>query len=303
MRSLEPSQSTTALSIREDPSSTQGAKTYEQAARDAGVRYTVCDVPPLGTTLLLALQHILTMLGGTVLVPLLVSSKMGASTEATSLVISTVFVASGLNTLVQTTIGDRLPIIQGGSGIYLPAILSIIANPSIQGIADPDQRFLESMRVIQGAVITVGLLQMFIGYTGLFVPIIKFIGPLTIAPVISAVGLGLYAVAFSRIADCWAIGLTQLAATVLFSQFLKNVKICGQPIFAMFPIVLAIALSWGLDGVLTAANVWPEGSPCRIESISGLLNETPWFRAPYPLQWGTPRYVGVVSRTACGCPN
>lgn len=263
-------------------------KTYEQIAKDSGMRYTICDAPPLGVSLLVGLQHLLTMRGETVLIPLLITSKMGASTEQAAAVIATVFVVSGINTLVQTSIGDRLPIIQGGSFSYLPATFSIIANPTLQAITDSNERFVETMRVAQGAIISVGLLQMFIGYTGLFVPLIRYIGPVTIVPVITATGLGLYAVAFKDISECWAIGLTQMFTTIIFSQFLKKVKIGGQPIFGLFPIVLAIAVSWSLDGILTASGVWSEGSPCGIESMGPLLSETPWVRVPYPGQWGPP---------------
>lgn len=136
------------------------AKTYEQIAKEGGMIYTICDVPPLGTSLLLGVQHYLTMLGATVLVPLLLTPAMGASQEQTAEVIATCFLTAGINTLIQTSIGDRLPIVQGGSFSFLPATFSIIFSAELQAIEDNNERFLETMRVIQGSIIVVGILQM-----------------------------------------------------------------------------------------------------------------------------------------------
>lgn len=74
------------------------------------------------------------------------------------------------------------------------------------------------MRTIQGAVIVCGIVQLFIGYTGLITLLLRFISPVTIAPVISAIGLGLYGAGFSGVAPCWSLGLMQLLTIVVFSQ-------------------------------------------------------------------------------------
>lgn len=51
-----------------------------------------------------------------------------------------IFFASGLNTLLQTTWGDRLPIIQGGSFSFLTPAFAIIGNVAKSGDfgCDPD---------------------------------------------------------------------------------------------------------------------------------------------------------------------
>lgn len=36
-------------------------RTYEQIAKDSGMRYTVCDIPPLLMSIILGIQHFLTM--------------------------------------------------------------------------------------------------------------------------------------------------------------------------------------------------------------------------------------------------
>lgn len=75
------------------------SKTYREIALENGMKYTVTDLPPLGESLLLGMQHYLTMLGATVLIPLLVCPAMGASGSQTAEVISSIFFVSGINTV------------------------------------------------------------------------------------------------------------------------------------------------------------------------------------------------------------
>jgi hypothetical protein len=81
-----------------DPTTTP-YKTYRERALENGMKYTVTDVPPLSTSLLLGAQHYLTMLGATVLIPLLLCPAMGANGNETAEVISSIFFVSGINTV------------------------------------------------------------------------------------------------------------------------------------------------------------------------------------------------------------
>ena len=111
-----------------------------------------------------------------------------------------------------------MPIVQGGSFSYLPATFQIIYANELQDIADDNERFERTMRTIQGAIIIVGCVQLFIGYTGMATVALRYISPVTIAPVIAAIGLGLYGVGFSGVSNCWTLGLTQMATIIIFSQ-------------------------------------------------------------------------------------
>jgi solute carrier family 23 (nucleobase transporter), member 1 len=181
-----------------------------------------------------------------------------------------------------------LPIVQGGSFAFLPPTFQIIFNAELQAIEDPSERFEATMRTIQGAVIISGVVQFVIGYTGFITIFLKYLSPVTIAPVIASIGLGLYGVAFNGVAACWSLGLMQLFTVILFSQYLKALSICGIKIFSLFPVVLAIALTWSFGAILTAADVWEEGNACRTDANQDILTETPWIRIPYPFQWGMP---------------
>lgn len=268
--------------------------TYAEVAKANGLRYAVSDVPPVPLSIALGIQHYLTMLGATYLIPTLICPAMGANVEQTGRVISTIFFVSGLNTLIQTSIGDRLPIVQGGSFAYLPAVFGIIANPELQSITDDSERFFATMRVIQGAVIVVGLVQIFIGYTGVFSSILRFVSPITVTCVIVSIGLGLYGIAFTGVSECWTLGLTVMGLTVLFSLYLSRFKVFGFPLFDLFPILLAIVLTWSLAGILTAAGVWEGDSLCSTSRTREYVLSAPWFFIPNPFQFGAPVFRGYA---------
>ena len=142
--------------------------------------------------LFLGFQHFLTMLGATALIPILIVPAMGGTPTDTAEVIATILFVSGLNTLLQTTFGDRLPIIQGGSFAFLGPTFGIIFHPELQAIADPAVRFRTTMCTVQGAVLITGIVQVVLGYTGVLAFLLRFISPVSIAPTVAMVGLGLY---------------------------------------------------------------------------------------------------------------
>ena len=107
---------------------------------------------------------------------------------------------------------------QGGSFSYLPATFQIIFHAELISIEDDNQRFETTMQTIQGAIIVSGIVQFCIGYSGAITIFLKYLSPVTIAPVITAIGLGLYGVGFSGVSACWTLGLIQLFTVVIFSQ-------------------------------------------------------------------------------------
>jgi nucleobase transporter 1/2 len=130
-----------------------------------------------------------------------------------------------------------------------------------------DETWKRRVREVQGAIISASLVEFFIGLTGLIGVLLSFITPLTIAPVIALVGLSLFQPAADMSASCWPISIITIGFMVLFSQYLREVKTpvpyfkikerkCGVkylPVFKVFPVLLALIISWGLCGILTAA--------------------------------------------------
>ena len=94
--------------------------------------------------------------------------------------ICTIFFVSGLGTLLQTILGDRLPIIQGGSFAFIPPTLSLAAAVKAGGgYANEQERFLLTMQIVSGGVIGSGIVVFFIGATGLIKLLLRLITPIT----------------------------------------------------------------------------------------------------------------------------
>ncbi|XP_020617015.1 solute carrier family 23 member 2-like isoform X1 [Orbicella faveolata] len=163
------------------------------------------------------------------------------------------------------------------------------------------------MREIQGAIMVSSLFQIMIGFTGLIGFLLRFIGPLTVAPTVTLVGVALFRLAADTAGNHWGISMTTIVLIALFSQYLSNVKIplpgysknkggcyVGRyPFFRLFPIILAIVASWIICAIITAAGGFPSDPSipqymARTDARISVLKEAKWFRVPYPGQWGTP---------------
>lgn len=119
----------------------------------SNVRYTVAQVPPWSLLILLASQHVVGLLGALVMVPLIIVPLMGGTNQQAAQLIGTTYFVTGLNTLVQTAIGSRLPILEVPSFSYLAPTLSIIQNAQLQAIENPQERFEQTMQVLSGSIL------------------------------------------------------------------------------------------------------------------------------------------------------
>nr|XP_010911658.2 nucleobase-ascorbate transporter 1 isoform X2 [Elaeis guineensis] len=160
------------------------------------------------------------MLGTTVMIPSILVPLMGGSDGDKIRVIQTSLFVSGINTLLQALFGTRLPAVVGGSFAYVIPILYIIRDSALQRIPDPHERFLQTMRAIQGALIIASSLQIILGYSQLWGLFSRFLSPLAMAPVIGLVGLGLFERGFPAVGNCVEIGIPMLLMLIGLSQVL-----------------------------------------------------------------------------------
>ncbi len=243
--------------------------------------YGINDKPPLVETGVLGLQHYLTMFGSTLAIPLILSEPLGLKDKPVELgwLIATMFFVSGITTLLQTTWGNRLPIVQGGTFSFLAPTIAIC------GMAALAQAGWEvRMQHVQGAIIAGSIVEMGVGATGLVGRLLRFVGPITIAPTIALIGLALFKFGAPMAGEHWPIGGLTIILIILFSQYLKS----KYRLFELYPILLAILMAWAVAAILTVTGVFTAGHP-SFTSLENLRN-APWFRVPYPLQWGIPQF-------------
>ncbi|KAH7278382.1 hypothetical protein KP509_38G038700 [Ceratopteris richardii] len=218
---------------------------------------------------------------------------MGGGNDEKVRVFQTLLFCAGINTLLQSLFGTRLPAVVGGSYAFLVPILSIIYSDKLQAIDDEHIRFLHTIRAIQGAQIGSSTIQIILGFSGLWGIMLRFISPLSAAPVIALVGLGLYELGFPGVAKCVEIGIPQLIVLIILSQYLKN-KGGKLHIFERYCVLLAVPVIWAYAHLLTVGGAYHHTPTltqlhCRTDR-SGLIHSAPWLRIPYPLQWGSPTF-------------
>lgn len=242
------------------------------------MRYGLNDVPrPFPVAFGLGLQHVLTMFGATVAVPLLLGPAMGMDGRQIAILVSSVMICSGVATFCQVTFGTRLPIIQGVSFSFLGPFFAIIGATAGGAV---------TMQFVAGAILTGALVEMAVGYAGLFGRIRNFVSPVVIGPVIALIGLALFGVGAPQAGQNW-----WLAAIVVLGVFAFALILAPKVrFFSLFPILLAVIVAYVVAVIASATGIIDEGTPGYIDFST--LGQSPWIRNPVDLifPWGAPKF-------------
>ncbi|MEO1497360.1 MAG: solute carrier family 23 protein [Planctomycetota bacterium] len=251
------------------------------------VIYGLDDKPPFLRAVVLAVQHVLTMFGSTVAVPLLMAPAMGMDATQTALLISSVMLCSGVATLLQSTVGSRLPIIQGVSFSFLAAFSGVII-PTV--LADPADGGLggdggDCMRYIAGAVIVGAIVEAVLGFSGAVGALRQFLSPVVVGPVIMLIGLALYQAGAPVAASYWPISILTMVFIISFSLVLSQRSV----VFRLFPMLLAILGAVGICHLFTAIGWFGPDHPATVSFDA--IERSEWFRTStvfFP--WGLPAF-------------
>ena len=218
-----------------------------------------------GANLAYGLQHVLTMYGGIIAVPLIIGQAAGLSSADVGLLLAAWLFAGGLATLLQTLgipfFGCRLPLVQGVSFAGVATMVAIIGSDGAGGLP-----------VVFGAVIVASLVGLLI--TPLFSSIIKYFPPLVTGIVIVTIGLTLMPVTArwamggnSQAADFGSTANIGLAAftlvTVLLLSKLGSASISRLSI--LLAIVIGTLVAWAF-GMTDFSNVL-EGSLVALPEV------------------------------------
>ncbi len=185
---------------------------------------------------LYGLQHVLTMYGGIIAVPLIVGQAAGMSGAETGILIAACLFMGGLATMLQTLglpfLGCRLPLVQGVSFASVATIIAIL-----KGGGD--------IQTVFGAVMVASVIGLLI--TPVFSRVIKYFPPLVTGSVITIIGLSLIPVAAQwamgghpKANDYGSLSNIGLAAVTLFIVLLLS-KL-GNAAISRLSILLAMVL-------------------------------------------------------------
>ena len=248
------------------------------------ITYGIEDRPPFLQSLGLGIQHYLTMVGANIAVPLILAGAMGMPDQFVPRFVGTFFVVSGIATLAQTTLGNRYPIVQGAPFSMLAPALAIVgvvvANPPGGGV----EAWRAALLQLQGAIVVAALFEIAIGYLGLVGRLRRYFSPVVIAPVIVLIGLTLFtAPQVASATQNWPLLLFTFGLIAAFSQFLGD----RARAFQLFPVLLGIAVAYGVALALSISGVYAPGTPGYVDLTP--VAEAPLAVAIYPLQWGVPQ--------------
>ncbi|RAL40509.1 hypothetical protein DM860_006579 [Cuscuta australis] len=222
---------------------------YPPAEQLLQLHYCIHSNPSWPQTFLLAFQHYVVMLGTTVMIANLLVPRMGGGAGDRARVIQALLFTSGVNTLLQTLLGTRLPTVMGPSFAY---VISALSGENLQGSS----------------------------------------APVVIAPLVSVLGLGLFARGFPMLADCIQIGLPMLILLVIFQQYLQRIHRVASPMLERFALLFCVGVIWAFAAILTEAGAYKHVKESTKQSCctdhSYLVSSAPWIKIPYPFQWGTP---------------
>ena len=203
--------------------------------------------------------------------PLVVGQALGFSPAQNAAFVSVNLFASAIATLIMTTIGNRLPLVQGTSAVHTGTMASIGG--------------LYGAGAMWGAVVFGAVIQMILGVFGFFGALRKFF-PVTVAGVV-VVSIG---VSLGFLASQWMIGdgsstnfiLAGITLLIIFFLQVACRKI-GGGILARASIFISIIIAGLFIGSAFGMVDWT------------LIQEEPWFRLPTFFPWGAPIEAGTLA--------
>ncbi|NMZ01475.1 purine permease [Pseudomonas proteolytica] len=231
------------------------------------------------------LQHVLTMYGGIVAVPLIVGQAAGLSPADIGLLIAASLFAGGLATLLQTLglpfFGCQLPLVQGVSFAGVATMVAIVGSDGAGGAG--------GVPAILGAVMAASLIGLLI--TPIFSRITKFFPPLVTGIVITTIGLTLMPVAArwamggnSRAADFGSMPNIGLAAITLVLVLLLS-KV-GSATISRLSILLAMVFGTLIAVFLGMADF-------------STVTQGPMIGFPTPFHFGMPTFHVAAILSMC----
>ncbi|CAN6438684.1 unnamed protein product [Victoria cruziana] len=287
--------------------------------RSSHMKYELRDSPGLVPVVFYGIQHYVSIVGSLILTPLIIVPAMGGNNDDTATVVSTVLLLSGVTTLLHTHFGSRLPLIQGPSFVYLAPALTIINSDDFRG--QNGASFKPIMKALQGAILISSAFQMLLGYSGLMSILLRLISPVVVTATVTAIGLSFYSYGFTEVGSCLEVGLPQIFLVIIFALYLRKVSVFGHRIFTVYAVPLGLVITWAYAFLLTEVGIYsykgcdsnipdsnivseacrrhvPKMKSCRVDT-SHALKASPWFRFPYPFQWGIPVFHWKMALVMC----
>ncbi|XP_064517213.1 solute carrier family 23 member 3 isoform X2 [Pseudopipra pipra] len=280
---------------------------------------TSCSSPKMCSWMLtccLALQHLavqasLLCIFHLLLLPTLPKELLHG--QATSELLACSLFACGISTVLQTTLGSRLPLVQIPSFEYLVPAMVLSSHLSPSASTDKNGTAMAStcpaphctvtgswaasLQEVSGAVLVSGLIQLVLGVSGMCGWAARHCGPMVLAPSLSIIGLSAYKEAAFFCSTNWGVALLLMFLAVTFSQHLQSCRLpfCAWPhtqegstepsvpTLRTFSVLLPFAAVCIVCAILSCFHIPWESLDLAMAQLSW-ANSTfhaPWVRIPY----------------------
>ncbi|XP_077520512.1 solute carrier family 23 member 2-like [Amblyomma americanum] len=266
--------------------------------------YEIHEQPILILTFILSLQHFMTVQGMTALQPKLMSKFLctDEGNPAIGRLVGSASFVSGIGTLLQTTAGVRLPVVQSGAlGLASPALaeLKFDLSPCPENSTPDDEIWMSRMLNVQASIAVGAATELVMGAMGVVGVFQRWVTPLTMTPAIALIGLSSISAATEPASTSWTIAVITAALITLLSQYLTPCRPASELVvvkklndgitfLSIVPIFVTVLIVWLACHVLTVKDVFPEDHAGRTDHLASAIGNTTWFRVPLPFQWGTP---------------
>ena len=207
--------------------------------------YDIDEMPPLKTSIVLAIQHLFAMFGATILVPILVNSTAGKEV----LTIPVALVTSGIGTLIYILCTKgKSPVYLGSSFAFIVPIAAAYLKSGIAGAMT--------------GIMTVGIIYILVAL------VIKAVGkewlekllpPVVIGPMIMIIGLGLAPSAIGQIGITEGATLEWKGIVVALVSFLVTAIVMtkAKGFFKIIPFLVGIITGYVVAACLGIIDFQP----------------------------------------------
>lgn len=296
--------------------------------------YGLTDTPPIHYLIMFALQQsclaIATPLGTAAIV-----AQGVCATDESALkvrILSSTMLMMGVSTFAITTFGVRLPIFQGPAPSYIIPLIAMMSLPELKcpetiKMLDPqtnrtvlmavlgnntmvknEQVAIARINAYAGSLMISGAVHCLVGVTGFVGVIARFVGPITIVPVVTLFGIYIHKVVVSFSETNWSVAAITAGVCIILALYLNNrntpipawnraqgFHIVWQPFHQIFSLLISVIVGWLVSYIMTKYGALSDDPnskqyKARTDAQFHVIDETDWFFVPYPGQFGAPSF-------------
>lgn len=210
---------------------------------------------------------------GMLVVPFMLGGTLGLDGFGVATIISGCAIATGIASLFQIYFGSRLPILEGPAFGF--ALVAVTIFTMFDGTP------AEKMSTYCTALITGGIFDAIIGYSGLIGKLRKFFTPNVTGTSITLIGLSLVSWATNTAGTNWIMAAIMVSLVLILNYY------CGMRVGA-FSALIAIVIGYLVCLIGTMTGLISEGSALYVDFSA--VHQSPWVAFPKPFPWGPPKW-------------